>query len=97
MTGLLKRRINKKRMLTVLCIVLLLYIVVLFLQQESTFASLRLKEEELKTQISQTKAEGEAYRKVLQETGSDKYIEQEARDKLGMIKEGELQFKNKTD
>jgi len=92
MTGLLKRRMNKKRLLTVLCIVLLLYIVVLFLQQESTLASLRLEKEQLKTQISQTKAEGETYKKALQ-----KYIEKEARDKLGMIKEGELQFKKKTD
>jgi len=74
------------------CIAMLAYIGILFIQQESELHAIEQQKLELQEQIEQTQAEGESYQSAIDKAESDSYVEQEARDKLGLIKDGELQF-----
>lgn len=86
------RKLNRRRLLTIACIAMLAYIGVLFIQQEVELHSIEQQKQELQQQIEQVQAEGKAYWSAIEKAGSESYVEQEARDKLGLVKDGELQF-----
>jgi len=71
---------------------MLAYIGVLFIQQEVELHSIEQQKQEMQQQIEQVQAEGKSYQTAIEKADSDSYVEQEARDKLGLVKDGELQF-----
>jgi cell division protein FtsB len=92
MTAKKTRKLNKRRLLTVTCIALLAYFGVLVIQQEIELHSIEQQKQELQQQIEEAQAEGNAYRSAIEKVESETYVEREARDKLGLVKDGELQF-----
>lgn len=86
------RKLNKRRLLTIACIALLVYIGVMFIVQEDKLHALDQQKQEIQTQIKEVQAEGREYESAIDYAGSDGFVEKEARDKLGMVKENELQF-----
>ena len=51
------------------------------------------KEEELQTQIDAEKERSEEINKLKKYVGTDEYIEEVAREKLGLVKENEILFR----
>jgi len=86
------RKLNKRRLLTITCIALLVYIGVLLLQQEGMLHSLDQQKQDIQKEIETVKVEGKEFESAIDYTESDSFVEQEARDKLGLVKDGELQF-----
>ena len=92
-----KKRQNRLGMFLVLTVVLMLLVVVSFKsvelkQKKETYAA---KEKALQEQIYAENArtqEIEEYRKYTQ---TKKYVEEVAKDKLGLVKEGEIIYKPK--
>ena len=86
------RKLNKKRLLTITCVALLVYIGVVLIVQEDKLHALDAQKQEIRAQIEEIQDEGREYESAIEYAESEGYVEQEARDKLGMVKEGELQF-----
>ena len=53
----------------------------------------KVQEEELKTQIDAEKERSEEINKLKKYVGTDEYIEEVAREKLGLVKENEILFR----
>ena len=90
-----KRRQNRFSMFLVTLVVLMLMIVVAVksVELKSKIAVVEAKEQQLLTQIEDEKArtqEIEEYRKYTQ---TKAYMEEVAKDKLGLVYEGEILFK----
>lgn len=52
-----------------------------------------MQEEELQTQIDAEKERSEEINKLKKYVGTDEYIEEVAREKLGLVKENEILFR----
>ncbi len=87
-----RRKLNKKRIAIIVSVCGVLYLCVLFVQQSFLIASIESQKENVQAQIDQTVEEGQGYLDEISRIGDDSYIEQEARDKLGMTKEGDIEF-----
>ncbi|MFZ5975628.1 MAG: FtsB family cell division protein [Bacillota bacterium] len=86
------KKLNKRRLLKIACVALLVYIGVLLLQQEGMLHALDQEKQQIQKEIETVKAEGKEYQNAIDYADSESFVEKEARDKLGMIKDGELQF-----
>lgn len=86
------RKLNKKRLLTIACAVLLVYLGVTMISQECLLHSLGQQKQEIKKEIETVKAQGDEYKSTTENSSSADFVEKEARDKLGMVKDNELQF-----
>ena len=53
----------------------------------------KVQEEELQTQIDAEKERSEEINKLKKYVGTDEYIEEVAREKLGLVKENEILFR----
>ena len=87
-----KRRMqrHKRSVLAVSAVVLLLFAVV-----SANSISLRAKEQDLEQQIKKEKARAEEIEELREYVGTDQYVEDVARDKLGLVHENEIILKEK--
>lgn len=94
-----KRRINRHRrsMLAVSSVILLLVIVVSVngMTLRAKEQEYQAQEEELEKQIEEEKARTSEIDDLEEYVGTDEYIEEVAKDKLGLVKENEIIFKAK--
>jgi cell division protein FtsB len=72
---------------------IVLVILCLFVNQSLTIVRLRYQTSDLNSQISGLQNENKSLQEKISEIGSDKYIEEQARNKMGMVKSGELPVK----
>ena len=92
-----KKRQNRLGMFLVLTVVLMLLVVVSFKsvelnqKQETIAAKVKALQEQIDAENARTQ-EIEEYRKYTQ---TKKYVEEVAKDKLGLVKEGEIIYKPK--
>lgn len=80
----------KKLFRKVLIIVFVIYVSVTLINQQLTIMRMEDRKAELNEQIQEAKAETEKLNKQLEEASSDAYVEQIAREKLGLIKDGDI-------
>ena len=86
-----------KSMLAVSFVILLLVVVlsanaVTLKAKDRTYQA---QEQELKRQIEEEKERAQEIDKLEQYVGTDEYVEEVAKDKLGLVNEGEIIFKAK--
>ena len=86
---------HKRSVLAISCIIVLLSAVIVVhgmtLQKQNK--AYRAQEAELQAQIDDEKERSEEIDKLKEYVGTDKYIEEVAKEKLGLIKENEILFK----
>lgn len=80
----------KKLIKKVLIIVFAIYVSITLINQQLTIMRMEDRKAELNEQIQEAKAETEKLNKQLKNASSDAYIEQIAREKLGLIKDGDI-------
>lgn len=87
----------KSSMLAVSFVVLLLVIVlsVNAVTLKAKDKAYQAQEQELKRQIEEEKERAEEIDKLEQYVGTDEYVKEVAKDKLGLVNEGEIIFKAK--
>ncbi|MGB9808635.1 MAG: FtsB family cell division protein [Caldanaerobacter sp.] len=68
----------------------ILYLGVTFLGQQFTLMRLDSKYKELKAKAADVLKENDNLKKTLEEVNSDNFIEKIAREKLGLVKKGEI-------
>lgn len=88
---------HKRSMLAVSFVILLLVVVlsvnaVTLKAKDRTYQA---QEQELKRQIEEEKQRSQEIDKLEQYVGTDEYVEEVAKDKLGLVNEGEIIFKAK--
>ncbi len=90
----IKSRKSKKRfkLRHLLASIFVLYIVCILVSQQIAIKEASRKEEDIKSRIEQLKEENESIKTELERTKDEEYIEKLAREKLGMIKPGEIMF-----
>ena len=94
-----KRRQNRFGIFLATIVVLLLMLVVSvksvsLMQKEKSYQA---REEQLQTQIDAEKKRSEDIKEFAKYTQTTKYIEEVAKDKLGLVYPGEIIFKNDSD
>src|SRR5690554_938523 len=82
----------KKRATSLLLVVVVLYFTVLFAGQYWRLHQLQSTLSEINQEISQVKATNEQMQKEVERLHSPDYLEQMAREELGMVRPGELLF-----
>ncbi len=85
-------RIFIKILVSLLTIFLLAAATAIYFDQEAQLAELQNRNDELSTQASQALEIKNEYENLLEKTDSLEYIERIAREKLGMVKPGEIIF-----
>jgi cell division protein FtsL len=86
---------KKKKPIRIRYIIILLLtvnIVYTLTAQYITIRKSRAQEAQIKTQIEEAKEENERLKEELERMQSDEYMEKLAREKLGLIKPGEIPF-----
>ena len=71
-----------------------LFLLTIYFKQEQQIARIEQRQSELSRQLAEAAAEYAALQELQQLAGSDAYIENIARDQLGMVKPGELVFQD---
>ncbi len=87
-----------RRSMLAVSLVILLLVVVLSANAVTLKAkdkACQAQEQELKKQIEEEKERSREIDKLEQYVGTDEYVEDVAKDKLGLVKEGEIIFKAK--
>ena len=74
---------------------LTVYACVTIIVQQTEIARQNQKRDELSGQLAQLEQEKERLEKARDYVGSDEYAEQQAREELGWVKDGEIIFKDK--
>jgi len=82
----------KKRLMTLVIIVIFLYFAVLFAGQYWRMYQLQKTLDELNAEIAIVKDGNEAMKHEIERLHSPDYLEQMAREELGMVRPGELLF-----
>ncbi|MFZ5595714.1 MAG: FtsB family cell division protein [Bacillota bacterium] len=77
------------RLLTVIAVFLLLYLLVSFVAHFNRLYALQSDISQIEQEVNDLKAKNEDLRKELKQVQSDAYVEQVAREKLGLVKSGE--------
>ncbi len=80
----------KKLIKEFLFVVLAIYISVTLIGQQMTIRRMEAKKAGLSEQILQAKKETENYNKTLKEVSTDAYAEKIAREKLGLVRDGDI-------
>lgn len=88
----LKRRKIKPMVRRIVALLLIVYIAYTLVFQQIAINEARTKEEEIKKQIEALKKENEQIKAELERMSDQEYIEKLAREKLGLIKPGEIMF-----
>lgn len=84
-----KRPFKAKGIVIILLIVYLLYTLT---AQHMIIRRTQVKEKQIQAQIEQISEENDRLKEELERTQSDEYIEKVARERLGLIKSGEIMF-----
>lgn len=84
-----KRPFKAKGIVIILLIVYLLYTLT---AQHMIIRRTQAKEKQIQAQIEQITEENDRLKEELERTQSDEYIEKVARERLGLIKSGEIMF-----
>lgn len=71
---------------------LIFYFIITFTRQSEEFAVIRAEMQNLQQKISQEEKKREELLELKRKANTDEYIEYIAREKLGMVKEGERLF-----
>jgi len=79
-----------KKLKKILLFGFIFYLAFTFLSQQLTLMKLDNKYKELKAKAADVLKENESLKKTLEEVNSDSYIEKIAREKLGLVKKGEI-------
>ena len=86
------RKWNKKRLIRLCCVLAVVYALVLIFDQEVRFKALFARRAETLHQLDEAKLQCETYDRQMEYVNSPDYIEREAHDKLGWVREGERIF-----
>lgn len=89
-----KRRIFKpgKNLPAIIAAFLLFYLLISFFTHFHKLYALQGDIKEIERQVEELKTKNEELRKQLKQVQSDSYIEQRAREKLGLVKPGETRI-----
>ncbi|MFZ5650575.1 MAG: FtsB family cell division protein [Bacillota bacterium] len=89
-----KRRVFRpgKKLPAIIAIFLLFYLLISFFMHFHRLYALQNDIREIERQVEELKAKNEDLRKQLKQVQSDSYIEQTAREKLGLVKPGETKI-----
>ncbi|TZE81099.1 cell division protein FtsL [Calorimonas adulescens] len=68
----------------------ILYTSITVINQQMTIRQLELRKAELNTQIVEAKNENKRLQQELKEASSDSYVEKVAREKLNLVKDGDI-------
>ncbi len=90
-----RRKKNKFSMLLVTAVIMLAVVVIFMksLELKKTLSRYQEREQELEYLISEEQKRSEEIREFEKYTKTKKYIEEVAKDKLGLVNEGEIIFK----
>ncbi|MDI6600298.1 MAG: septum formation initiator family protein [Thermoanaerobacteraceae bacterium] len=80
----------KKLFKKVLIIAIVIYASITLINQQLTIMHMEAKKAELNDQIQEAKDETKRLNEKLKNASSDAYIEQIAREKLGLVKDGDI-------
>lgn len=87
----MKKRMNLKN---VVIIILIAIFVISYIRQEVTMNKIQKGIEAKQTQLNELKDKNKKLQDEVNQSSTDKYIEKMARERLGMIKEGEKVITN---
>ncbi len=81
-----------KKLPSIIAVFLLLYLLISFITHFNKLYALQGDIKEIERQVEEIKIKNEELRKQLKQVQSDSYIEQVAREKLGLVKPGETRI-----
>jgi cell division protein FtsL len=86
-----KRKVFRpeKKLPVIIVIILLIYLIISFVMHFNRLFALQNDITEIRQQVNELKMKNEDLKKQLKQVQSDTYIEQVARERLGLIKPGE--------
>ena len=86
---------HKRSIVAITTVIILLcgMVIVLGMALKKSNDAYKVQEEELQTQIDTEKERSEEINKLKKYVGTDEYIEEVAREKLGLVKENEILFR----
>lgn len=87
----MKKKINLK---SVVIVVLVAIFCISYIRQEITMNKIRKEIESKQTQLNELESKNKKLQDEVNQSSTDKYIERMARERLGMIKEGEKVITN---
>lgn len=87
-----KKRKTPIRIRHIIILLLAINIVYTLTMQYIIIRKSRVQETEIKAQIEEAKKENDRLREELEKIQSDEYLEKLAREKLGLVKPGEIPF-----
>lgn len=91
-TGRRRLRFNKKRLPVLLIAVLLCYLVLSFFSQFHRLDAMQQDVKQLQDQLADLQRKNAELKQQLKMVQSDEYIEQVARERLGLVKPGEARI-----
>ena len=86
-----KKRINL-RFFFIIFALLIVYAGATLIKQQLTISDLNAQAAEISEQLQQTKDSNEQLSRDIDQSGSDEYIERQAREKLNWVKKDETRF-----
>jgi len=87
------KNMNKSFSLTLVFIVTLVFIAYLFVSQSLTVVQLRYQMSDMKEESVQLENENKLLQEKIERMSTDQYVEEQAREKLGMVKSKEAPIK----
>lgn len=94
------KKLRKIKIKPILLGIFLVYVTVAFFDQQAALSKLNSRYEDLKKREAAAAEENKLLNEELRYAGSDSFVENEARQKLGLVKKGEIVYvdisKNKT-
>ena len=86
-----KKKISIRFFVIIFCL-LMAYAGFLLVKQQLKIHEINNKADTLSQEIAQMKDENEQLERDIEQSYTDEYVEQQARDKLGWVKENEIRF-----
>ena len=89
----IKRFLKKENIKWLVFALFFIYICIMLLMQQPQIKALREKNAELRSKVTELESEIERLEGEKEYVGSDEYIEHEAREQFGYVKDNEIIFK----
>ncbi|MDL2289453.1 septum formation initiator family protein [Clostridia bacterium OttesenSCG-928-F22] len=80
------------RFFILIFVALMVYAVILLVRQQIKFHEISTEKQAVSTQLQQARDYNEYLQREIEQSYSDQFIEQQAREKLGWVKENEIKF-----
>ncbi len=87
-----KKRKKPIKLRSIIILLMAIYIIYTLAAQYITIRKARAEETRIQAQIEEVKEENQRLKEELEKMQSDEYIEKIARERLGLIKSGEILF-----